>query len=542
MRRYFRKLAVFFHVALLISGCRGCESDDHSGHGHQEPEGHEAKDRESDSGHGPEHSEDAVSITQWTSKIEFFVEHPRAVAGQELKLSVHLTLLDGFQPIKDATVTLVMEGHTRAEARATKMLRPGMIELALKAPEAGTYKGRFEVSGPEAQDTIDGVEIEVYSSASAAENAGNKSREEGAEMIRLSKEQQWKVPFGTAFAREDTVSPMIEVAGEVSTPPSGQADVGAAIAGRLVAPPQGLKGPGRAVKRGELLATIAPAPAAPEEGARAELAVVEARARAQAAQAAMDRAERLIRDQAISEREVEDARRELGVAEEAVKAATRAQAVFAGSASGSGAGSYRVTSPIDGVIVEVQATTGQSVKGGDLLFRVVNLDELWLVARVPEQQAALIRSEMDAAFQLPGLPAWLPLSISGDDAIASVVNVGRTVDRRSRTVDLIYGLKKPDARLRVGALARVAIPAGDAWTGVIVPRGAVLDDEGGSVVYLQVEGEAFEERLVRLGPRSGAWVGIESGVRAGERVVTTGANVVRLSARAGAAPSHGHVH
>jgi cobalt-zinc-cadmium efflux system membrane fusion protein len=561
-----RLVARPFGVALLgaafLSGCQRCESDNHAEHGgeghedhddHEDHDGHKGHEDDEASGHkaatGHDHEplEDAISVTRWTSKLELFAEHSRAAAGQELKFLVHLTILDGFRALENATVTLVMDGPVRAESPATKVLRPGIFELTLKAPPAGTYRCRLEVVGADFADIIDGFEVEVSPGEAAAEKTNAKktprdNRGDGADVIHLLKEQQWKVPFGTAFAREDSVSPTIEVAGEVSTPPRGQADVGAAIAGRLVAPPQGLKGPGETVKRGELLATIAPAPAAPEEGARAELAVVEAKARAQAAQAAVERAERLIRDQAISEREVEDARRELGVAEEAVKSARRVQGVFAGSASGSGAGSYRVTSPIDGVIVEVSATTGKSVKGGDPLFRVVNLEELWLVARVPEQQAALIRSEKDAAYQLPGVLTWLPLSVSGEGAIAEVVNVGRTVDRRSRTVDVIYGLKSPDARLRVGAMVRVAVPVGDAWKGVVVPRGAVLDDEGNSVVYVQVAGELFEERLVRLGPSSGALVGILSGVSADERVVTLGANVVRLSARAGAAPSHGHVH
>src|SRR5690606_4107919 len=190
----------------------------------------------------------------------------------------------------------------------------------------------------------------------------------------------------------------------------------------------------------------------------------------------------------------------------------------------------------------VEATEGESVQSGELLFRVVNLEELWVRARVPEQQAAMIRADQDAAFKLPGLDTWLPLDVTGEDAVASVVNVGRTVDRRSRTVDVIYALRDPGERLRVGAMLRVAVPAGEPWEGVAVPRGAVLDDDGRSVVYVQVEGEAFEERTVRVGPRSGASVGIESGVSANERVVTLGANVIRLSARAGAAPAHGHVH
>ncbi len=530
---------------VVLSACSGCHSHDHP-HGeessaagaHGSADEHDDHGDHDDHGHGAE----AIGITRYSDQLELFAEHPPAVTGQELPFLAHLTILQGFKPLENANVTLLLEGPTHSEANATEPLRPGIFRPTLKAPAAGTYRASLRVSGPEVQDVISGFEIEVYPTAEAAEQALKAEEAAGAEPISFLKEQQWQVPFATAFATLGTVVPSIEVAGEVTTPPGGQADVGAAIAGGVVAPAGGLPRPGQAVRQGRLLATIAPAPAAPEAGARAELVVVEAEARVQAAQAALARAERLIADRAISQREVEEARRELGVAKEAVRAAVGARSVFTGAASGKGGGLYRVTAPIDGVVVEVQATPGESVQSGELLFRVVNLDELWIRARVPEQQAATIRADQDAAFKLPGLPTWIALEVTGKDASASVINVGRVVDPRSRTVDVIYALRALDERLRVGAMVRVAVPAGQPWEGVVVPRDGVLNDDGRSIVYVQVEGEAFEERAVRIGPRSGAVVGIASGVKAGERVVTHGANVIRLAARAATTPAHGHVH
>jgi RND family efflux transporter MFP subunit len=544
---YLRPLGALLTATAFLAGCEGCHSHDHphgdeAHEGAHAPHGEHGEHGEEEHGHGHRHGEGAIGITKWTDKLELFAEHPPAVTGQELTFLAHLTILDGFKALENATVTLVLDGPTRVEARVTEMLRSGIFQPTLTAPAAGTYRGSLVVTGSEVEDTIDGFEIVVHSSAEEAQQAAAGNEGGAPEPINFLKEQQWQVPFATAFASSGSVVPTIEVAGEVTTPPSGQADVGAAIAGRVAAPQRGLPRPGQAVRRGELLATIAAAPAAPEAGARADLAVVEAEARVQAARAAVERAERLIADRAISQREVDEARRELGVAREAVQAARRARDVFSGAASGRGAGTYRVTAPIDGVVVEVEATAGKSVQVGDAMFRVVNLDELWLRARVPEQQAALIRSDQDAAFKLPGLDAWLPLDVTGEDAVASVINVGRTVDRRSRTVDVIYALRAPDERLRVGAMLRVAVPAGQPWDGVVVPRGAVLDDDGRSVVYVQVEGEAFEERTVRVGPKAGGRVGITSGVNDGERVVTLGANVIRLSSRAATAPAHGHVH
>lgn len=530
---------------VILAAGGGCKSHDHP-HGDDSHEGdhppHDEPGEHTDHDEGDDDGGDTVGITRYTDKLELFAEHPPAVTGQKFAFFAHLTILDGFTALEDATVTLLLEGPTRVEARVTQKLRPGIFEPTLTAPEPGTYRASLIVTGPQVNDTIDGFEIVVYPNAQGARQASASEEPAGAEPITFLKEQQWQVPFATAFATEGSVMPTIEVAGEITTPPNGQADVGATVAGRVVAPEGGLPRPGLAVRKGDLLATIAAAPTTPEAGARADLAVVEADTRVQSALAALERAERLIADRAISQREVDEARRELRVAEESVQAARRARDVFSGAASGRGGGTYRITAPIDGVVEEVQATVSKSVQGGELLFRIVNLKELWIRARVPEQEAARIRSDQDAAFKLPGLETWLPLDVTGDDAAASVVNVGRTVDRRSRTVDVIYALRQPDERLRVGAMVRVAVPMGEPWQGVVVPRDAVLDDDGRSIVYVQVEGEAFDERAVRVGPRSGSVVGLLRGVEANERVVTRGANVIRLSSRSSSAPSEGHVH
>lgn len=527
----FNSPAPWAIALFLLLGAPGCRSrllpSDEAGH-------------ERAAGHEHDHGESAIGITRWTELLELFAEHQPAIAGQELTFLAHLTVLGGFRALENAQVTLVLEGPTRVEATVSEMLRPGIFRPTLTAPSAGTYRGSLRVKGPAWEDTIEGFAIVVHPNGEAARQASVAEKE--GQAISFLKEQQWQLPFATAFATRGHLVPSMEVAGEVTTPPGGQAELGSAIAGRVVAPPAGLPRPGQAVRRGELLASVAAAPAAPEDAARADLAVVEAEARLQAARTALQRAERLFADRAVAQRELEDARREFHVGEEAVHAARRARDVFSGAASGSGGGTYHVCAPMDGMVVAVEASEGKSVLGGDLLFRVVNLQELWVHARVPEQQAALIRADQDAAFKLPGLDRWFPLDVTGADASASVVTVGRTVDLHSRTVDVLYALRAPDERLRLGAMLRVALPAGEPWQGVVIPRDALLEEDGRSVVYVQVEGEAFEERVVRLGPKAGAQVGIVSGVNDGERVVTLGARVIRLSSRAATAPAHGHVH
>jgi RND family efflux transporter MFP subunit len=527
---FVRFCAVFF-FALIGAAC----GDDHpheEGGGHDHHEGAEGEDAH-------DHGEGTVGITIFSDSFEIFAEQSLAVAGEPFSLHTHVTALETFTAVTEGTVTLTLEGPEALSASATAPLRPGIFDITLEPTRAGEYRGRFAVSANGVEEELTGFTVTVHANDEAA---GAVPHEEEGDAVAFLKEQQWRLPFGTTVATLRTLVPSVEVSGEVTTPPGGSAVMGAPIAGRVVVSGGGLPRPGDQVSIGQLLATLAPTPSSPEDAARASLVVAEAEARAASALSQVERAERLLVDRAIPERELELARREADVAAEAVSAARRAQSLYQSAASGRGAGTYRLTAPIAGVLTEVTAAPGTSVSAGDVLFRIVDPSELWIRARVPEHDAARVRTDGDASYRILGLDEWLPIPITGDAPRASVVALGRTVHRDSRTVDLIYALLDPDPRLRVGATVRVAVPAGEPSHTVAVPRSAVLSDEGRDVVYVQLSGESFDERAVRVGSRAGGWVAIESGVEGGERVVSRGANLVRLAARAATEPSHGHVH
>jgi multidrug efflux pump subunit AcrA (membrane-fusion protein) len=75
---------------------------------------------------------------------------------------------------------------------------------------------------------------------------------------------------------------------------------------------------------------------------------------------------------------------------------------------------------------------------------------------------------------------------------------------------------------------------------VLVPASAVQDESGTQIVYVQTGGESFERRIVQTGARDGDNISILAGVEPGQRIVSRGAYLVRLS-RSMAAPV-GHAH
>ena len=556
MRVLYRRCPVWLGLAcLFLFGA--CEGHQH-GHGHGEGHGHEYGSAGSQ-GDGHDHSEAhpaghdhhegghghggaaVVRLTRWSERSELFAEYGLAVAGKPVQVRAHITVLEGFRALASGRLFLELDGPEKIRAQSAAPRLPGIFELQFTAP-AGEYSGHMKISGAH-EDVIEGITLRVYADPGDAAQAPEMARDgEEDSDIDFLKEQQWKVPFGTAFAVGGVVQPTTDVTGSVGTPPGGAAELTAPVDGRVVPPPGGLLPPGTELRQGQLLASLAPTPASPEAAARAKLAVVEAGARAAGAEVALERARRLMADQAISRREMEDAEREAQVAGQALTSARQAQSLFAGAKTGRGAGSWRITSPIVGTLTDVNAQPGAGVARGAVLFSVVNTAELWVTARVPEQYAARLDTDRDARYRIAGLSDWLPIRISGERANAALVTVSPKVNRSTRTVDVIYALRDPDPRLRVGGLLRVGIPTGELWKGVVVPTEALVYDRGRALVYVQLDGEHFEERAVRAGPGSGAEVGIEAGLAEGERVVTRGANLVRLAGRSSGQQPHGHIH
>ncbi len=540
----------------LLPSCRQeRESYEHSkehvdGHDHHR-EGH---------GHG---DTPMNRVTKWSNDFELFAEIPPLQSGKLAKILAHVTVLSDFSPLAAGRLTLHATGPETFTAISEEPLRSGIFELAFTPGAPGTYSAELRVEGP-SSGSIGGIELVVAAAGEQAsskhgesEHAESEHAEHGDDdghgehsaekadddgVIELLKEQQWGVPFATAFAVEGSLVAGIEVSGSVTTPPNGFAEVGAPIAGRIVSPPKGLPRPGSPVAKGALLATLSPAPSSPEGAARAQLAVVEAEARAAAAKAALGRAQRLIADEAISQRELEDAQREVTVAEQAIRSAREASRLFTGASGGTSSGSWRLVAPIGGTLTTVEAKPGASVSPGEVLFRIVDQSELWIRARVPEQDVARVRTDQDAQYRVTGLDEHRPIRLTGDEPGASLVTVSKVVDPVSRTVDVIYALHTEDPALRVGGLLSVHLPTGEASHGILVPRTAMVRDRGQELVYVQRDGEHFEERNVKTGASNGDRVIVLSGLSVGERIVVKGAHLVKLARSAGAEQPHGHIH
>jgi RND family efflux transporter MFP subunit len=199
-----------------------------------------------------------------------------------------------------------------------------------------------------------------------------------------------------------------------------------------------------------------------------------------------------------------------------------------------GAKLFALRAPISGIVLETSAAPGMNVKAGQSLFRIVDVDTVYVSAVVPEAELPQVRNLSGAELEAPG--AERPRRLE------RLITIGRVVDEASRTFPVIYELDNRDRRVAIHQSVYVRLFTTAGGLAPVVPESAIVDDGGRPVVFIQQAGETFSRRPVTLGIRQGGLVQALQGVFPGERVVTRGAHLVRLSAMSSQVPAHGHVH
>jgi cobalt-zinc-cadmium efflux system membrane fusion protein len=197
-----------------------------------------------------------------------------------------------------------------------------------------------------------------------------------------------------------------------------------------------------------------------------------------------------------------------------------------------------VRAPADGTLVAIDAASGQGVEEGQSLFTVIDLDRVWLVAKVFEADIPRVENATSAWFTVDGYET--PFIV--DASNGKLVTVGRVVDPQSRTVPVIFEVANAAGKLRIGNFAKAVIATGAPRKVLAIPDGAIVEDAGRQISFVMVEGESFERRPLRLGIRANGWSEVLDGVKAGERVVSRGAYEIKLASASGSVPAHGHVH
>jgi Cu(I)/Ag(I) efflux system membrane fusion protein len=203
----------------------------------------------------------------------------------------------------------------------------------------------------------------------------------------------------------------------------------------------------------------------------------------------------------------------------------------------SGIQQQRITflSPSTGIITEINATEGQYVGEGALLYRIENTSKLWVEAELYPNEASLVKIGDKISVRINGYESG-PLQ-------ARVVFLSPEYRANTQIIVMRGTLENRELTFKPGMQAQVLFTH-SSRVALSIPVDAVIRDENGTHVYVESGKNTFEPRMVRTGIEDFEQVEITEGLKENEVIAATGAYLLysEFILKKGTNPMAGHHH
>jgi cobalt-zinc-cadmium efflux system membrane fusion protein len=184
-------------------------------------------------------------------------------------------------------------------------------------------------------------------------------------------------------------------------------------------------------------------------------------------------------------------------------------------------GLVAIRSPIPGVVLDVSTASGElqrSLDNATPMATIANINDVWILADLYPRDVQAVRRGQPVEIHVSGYP---------DSTFHGVVdNISDAVDPQTLTLKVRVVLPNPHHQLKPQMYATVAV-MNQNRKAIVVPATAVIRDGVSTYVYVQTGENKYEHRDVRVGEAHDTTVEITSGLHDGERVVSTGAELLR---------------
>lgn len=246
----------------------------------------------------------------------------------------------------------------------------------------------------------------------------------------------------------------------------------------------------------------------------------------EAAKASYDRAEALVKDKIISQKEFESTKLEFENAKTAYNAVSNNK-----TAKG-----VSVNAPINGHMKNILVKEGEYITVGQPLATVSQNQRLVLRAEVSQRYYNAMQSVKSANFKTP----YDNKVYSLEDLNGLLLSFGKTSNENSFFIPVSFEFDNK-GEVIPGSFVEVYLISSPIENTLSIPVSALTNEMGIYYVYVQIDEEGYRKQEVALGANNGKEVQIIKGLHPGDRVVTQGAYQVKMASASGAIP-HGHSH
>ncbi len=261
--------------------------------------------------------------------------------------------------------------------------------------------------------------------------------------------------------------------------------------------------PGRAVKTGSLLV---------QQDISLEVAQLRsAEATMELARLNWDRAKELLPENVITRSSYDNADAEYK------QAAAQADTIRATIAK------KTIRAPFAGRLGLRLVNLGQTLEGGDPIVSLQSMDPIFANFQLPQQELSKIRRGLPVKLTSDALP--------GDVITGTITAINPQVDSATRNVRIQATVTNTREQLRPGMFVNVAVVLPEAKRVLTIPATAVLYAPYSDSVFVveakpeqdrERSGKFLRQQFVRLGKKRGDFIVVESGLKEGDTVVSTG--------------------
>ncbi|MDR1884125.1 MAG: efflux RND transporter periplasmic adaptor subunit [Prevotella sp.] len=346
-----------------------------------------------------------------------------------------------------------------------------------------------------------------------------KEEQSHADEIVFTSEQTKSAGLETVTVKPGKFHQVIKTSGQI-LPAQGDEVTVSATANGIVSFNKASLNEGAAVKGGESLISISSKNLVDGDP------IVKAKLAYDIAQREFQRAESLIADKLIPEKEYN----EIKLNHENAKAAYQAIGLR------STARGVNIPAPVSGFVKSKLVAEGQYVDVGQPLMTVTRNQKLQLRADVPERYYKDLGSVNSANFRTSYDKTIHRLS----DLNGKPVSYGRSINSREYSLPANFEFDNT-GQFVSGSYVEVYLLGQPRENVMAIPLSSLTEEQGVYFVYLQTRPDAYKKQEVKTGANDGGFVEILSGLKKGDRVVSKGVYHVKLASTASAVP-HAHEH
>ena len=334
----------------------------------------------------------------------------------------------------------------------------------------------------------------------------------GSSEPKQNRQSKQDNPLQVGTVSVQTVQNEVAVPAKVQADPDRVVHVYPPVSGRLVS----LRiRPGDAVRQGQVIAILQSSDAA---GARSDYqkAKIEAARSSQAEK----RAALLLQHEVVSQKDDEDAKAQAETAQTDLARAEQRLRML-GLSSTSNSDEVVVKAPRSGIVLEIGAATGElskSLDNASSIATIADLSSVWVVGDLYEKDLSPARRGSPAKITLAALPdkSW-----SG-----TISNISDVLDPNTRTLKARVVLPNPQHMLKPEMFATMHL-VGHKQELMTVPTTAVLHEGSDTFVMVKKSDGTYEKRNVTIANTTSDKTEIASGLRPGEMIVISGAELLR---------------